>query len=77
VKSKNGSSECFRGRSLNLREILGDENRAQKGGKRMDSLKSHYRLPLGLDKNWDVANVALDVTSKYVTISMEYRAICN
>jgi hypothetical protein len=39
----------------------------------MDSLKSHDRLLLGLDKNWDVANVALDVASKSVTISLEYR----
>lgn len=39
----------------------------------MDSLKSHYRLLLGLDKHWDVANVALDVASKSVTISLEYR----
>jgi transposase len=39
----------------------------------MDSLKSHDRLLLGLDKTRDVMNAALDVTSKSVTISLEYR----
>jgi hypothetical protein len=39
----------------------------------MDSLKSHDRLLLGPDKNWDVADVTLDVSLKSVTISLEYR----
>jgi len=39
----------------------------------MDSLKAHYRLLLGLDKTWDVTSVDLNVGSKSVTISLEYR----
>ncbi len=39
----------------------------------MDSLKSHYRLLLGLDKTWDVTSVELNVAAKSVTIALEYR----
>lgn len=39
----------------------------------MDSLKSHYRLLLGLDKTWEVTSVDLNVASKSVTIGLEYR----
>ncbi len=46
---------------------------AQKGGLSMETLKSHYRLLLGLDKTWDVTSVDLNVVSKSVTIALEYR----
>jgi len=39
----------------------------------VDSLKSHYRLLLGLDKSWDVTSVDLHVGSKSVTSALEYR----
>jgi transposase len=39
----------------------------------METLKSHYRLLLGLDKTWDVTSVELNVEAKSVTISLEYR----
>jgi transposase len=39
----------------------------------METLKSHYRLLLGLDKSWDVTSVDLNVGSKSVTIALEYR----
>lgn len=39
----------------------------------METLKSHYRLLLGLDNAWDVTNVDLNVGSKSVTIAVEYR----
>jgi len=39
----------------------------------VDSLKSHYRLLLGLDKSWDVTSVDLNAGSKSVTIALEYR----
>lgn len=39
----------------------------------METLKSHYRLLLGLDKFWDVTSVDLNVGSKSVTLALEYR----
>ena len=39
----------------------------------MDSLKSHYRLLLGLDKTWEVTSVELNMAAKSVTIALEYR----
>lgn len=39
----------------------------------MDSLKSHYRLLLGLDKTWEVTSVDLNVAARSVTIALEYR----
>ena len=39
----------------------------------MDSLKSHYRLLLGLDKTWDVRSVDLNVGSRSVAIGLEDR----
>ncbi len=39
----------------------------------MDSLKSHYRLLLGLDKTREVTSVELNVAAKSVTIALEYR----
>jgi transposase len=39
----------------------------------METVKSHYRVLLGLNELWDVSGVALDVSAKSVTISLEYR----
>ena len=38
----------------------------------MDSLKSHYRQLLGLDKSWIVTSVDLDLSGKRVTIRLEH-----
>lgn len=39
----------------------------------MDTLKTHYRLLLGLDDSWEVQGVELNVRSKSVTIALEYK----
>ena len=42
------------------------------GGELMDTLKSHYRLWLGLDELWMVTDVALETAEKRVTIALEF-----
>lgn len=39
----------------------------------METLKSHYRLLLGLNKTWDVVSVELNVAAKSGTFALEYR----